>query len=54
VDTTDFGSVARNWGSSGLAPSAAPPDDAPLPEPATLLLLALGGLVLVRRRLAAA
>ena len=49
VDNTDFGAVARNWGSTGLAPSAAPLD-APIPEPATLVMLALSGLSLIRRR----
>jgi len=51
VDSTDFGAVARNWGSTGLAPSAAPLD-APIPEPATVFLLA-SGLLLLRRRSAA-
>jgi len=49
VDGTDFGMLARNWGLTGLAPSAAPLD-APIPEPATLAMLALGGLSLIRRR----
>ena len=50
VDSTDFGALARNWGKTGLAPSAAPPEDAPLPEPATLALLSLGGLAILRRK----
>ena len=50
VDGTDFGMLARNWGLTGLAPSAAPLDDASIPEPATLAMLALGGLSLIRRR----
>jgi len=49
VDGTDFGMLARNWGLTGLAPSAAPLD-APIPEPATLVMLALSGLSLIRRR----
>jgi len=49
VDGTDFGALARNWGLTGLSPEAAPLD-APIPEPATLMLLAAGGLALIRRK----
>jgi hypothetical protein len=49
VDSTDFGALARNWGLTGLAPAAAPPEE-PIPEPATLTLLAAGALALARRR----
>jgi hypothetical protein len=49
VDGTDFGALARNWGLTGLSPEAAPLD-APIPEPATLMLLAAGGLSLIRRK----
>jgi hypothetical protein len=51
VDTVDFGIMARNWGWT-LPPAIPTLSETPIPEPATLLLLALGGLVLVRRRLA--
>jgi hypothetical protein len=49
VDGTDLASLGAGWWWQGPWPSPAP-TDAPLPEPATLVLLAMGGLALIRRR----
>jgi hypothetical protein len=46
VDFTDLSILSSNWGWSGT-----PPSPAPVPEPATLILLTAGGsLALMRRR----
>jgi hypothetical protein len=45
VNVGDLGVLAGNWGWSGT-----PVPGAPVPEPAALSLLALGGLMLLRRR----
>jgi hypothetical protein len=49
VDGTDLAALGASWLWAGAWPGPAPAD-APLPEPATLVLLSLGGLALIRRR----
>jgi hypothetical protein len=49
VDGTDLAALGASWLWTGAWPGPAPAD-APLPEPATLVLLSLGGLALIRRR----
>ena len=45
VSADDYGSVQLNFGAmAGMG------DDMPIPEPATLSLLVLGGLAMLRRR----
>jgi len=51
VDGADLALLGAGWWWEGPWPGPAPAD-APIPEPATLALLAMGGLVLLRRRLA--
>jgi hypothetical protein len=50
VNSTDLAALGANWLWTGPWPGPAPMSDAPLPEPATLALLAMGGLALVRGR----
>ena len=49
VDLDDFAVIRGNWGFDGSAPLPAAPG-AETPEPATMSLLALGGLAIIRRR----
>jgi hypothetical protein len=49
VDGTDLALLGANWMWEGAWPGPAPAD-VPIPEPATLVLLALGGLALLRGR----
>jgi hypothetical protein len=48
VDAHDFATMRGNWG-FGTAPAPLPPGGA-TPEPATMSLLAIGGLMVIRRR----
>jgi len=48
VDLDDFVILRRNFGRLPAAPSAKAPE--PLPEPATITVLAIGGLLTLRRR----
>jgi hypothetical protein len=50
VTSADLSDLTGNWGVTGLPPSAPPPPEVPVPEPATLALLTLVGLTLIRRR----
>jgi hypothetical protein len=50
VDGTDLAALGANWLWTGPWPGPAPAGDAPLPEPATLAMLSLGGLAMVRRK----
>ncbi len=49
VNAADLGDLATNWGKTGFAPGAAPPE-VPVPEPATVALLSLGSLGVIRRK----
>jgi hypothetical protein len=50
VNGTDLAALGANWMWTGPWPGPAPAGDAPLPEPATLALLSLGGLAMIRRK----
>ncbi|MDP7288818.1 MAG: PEP-CTERM sorting domain-containing protein, partial [Phycisphaerae bacterium] len=49
VDLDDFVIIRENFGFTS-APQPAAPDFSATPEPATMSLLALGGLMVLRRR----
>ncbi len=49
VDLDDFVILRANFG-TGVGPAPSSPDFSSTPEPATMSLLALGGLLVVRRR----
>jgi hypothetical protein len=49
VDLDDFGIMRGNWG-FGTGGSPLAPEFTPTPEPATMSLLTLGGLAILRRR----
>ncbi|RPI60143.1 MAG: PEP-CTERM sorting domain-containing protein, partial [Planctomycetaceae bacterium] len=48
VDGTDLGLLGDNWNPVGYASSS--DAGSPIPEPATMLLLAIGGMAMLRRR----
>ncbi len=50
VDGGDYTLWADNYGSKGLAAGGCGTGGAPIPEPATMLLLTLGAIALIRRR----
>jgi hypothetical protein len=49
VDLDDFATIRANFG-TGVTPAPVAPDFSATPEPATMSLLAIGGLLVIRRR----